>query len=146
MSENTTESFIIDVDLTSVETSMPVLQAGLYDLRIASLTKEENKDKTGDNLKVKFLTVDPAVSTQGKDLAPGVPLFVYYPLQKKEGGKESNFDWKTNLASLQEAALGEKRVQFATAELIGLIVRATVKVEPYAGSDSNKIAKLSQAI
>lgn len=118
----------LDVDLTQVDTQIPVLNKGLYDLQIASFTKEENKEKTGYNLKVGFKTTTKETSVQGKEVNPGFPLFIYIPLQNKQGGS-SSFDFRVRLAQLQEAALGEKRPQFNSEELIGKVVRAACKPE-----------------
>lgn len=116
----------LDVDLTAVDTSIPVLNKGLYDLMIKGMTKEPNKDQTGYNLKVELQTTTKETSVQGNALNPGFKLFIYIPLQTKEG---STFDYRTKLAQLQEAALGEKRAQFNSEELIGKVVRASCKPE-----------------
>lgn len=116
----------LDVDLTEVDTTIPVLPKGLYDLQVSGFSKEENKEKSGYNLKVELKTTAPFTSTQGNEVKPGFPLYIYIPLQNKEG---STFDFRTKLAQLQEAALGEKRPQFNTEELLTKIVRASCKPE-----------------
>lgn len=147
MSENEfNEPLMIDVDLSTVETTRPILVGSLYDLRICGFSKEPSKKAEGAfNLKVEFQTVDPATSITGKEIPSGHKLWSYYPLQNKVDAK-NNFDYKVNLAALQEAALGEKKTQFDTRELIGQVVRATIKVTQYEGTDSNEIGRLSQAV
>jgi hypothetical protein len=116
----------LDVDLTTVDTTIPVLPKGLYDLQIKGMTKEANKTQTGHNLKVELQTTSEITSQQGNPIKPGFKLFMYIPLQTKEG---STFDYRIKLAQLQEAALGEKRPTFNSEELIGKTVRASCKPE-----------------
>lgn len=141
------EPIDLDIDLSQVDTSIPVLNKGIYDLKISGITREENKDKTGYNLKVKFTTTEPATSTNDKEIAPGFPMFKYYPLQKKQGGSDK-FDFRIGLASLIDACLGcmmENRPKFNSGELINKTVRANIAVVENKddGTFQNEIKRLS---
>lgn len=145
--ENQFEPIELDVDLSAVDTQYPVLAKGVYDFDVKSITREENKDKTGFNLKVQFSLVDPAKTYNDKDVAPGLTLTKYYPLQKKEGGSDK-FDYRVGLASLIDAVLNtsmENRPKFNSSDLINKRVRANVAVVKNDQDDSlqNEIKKLS---
>ncbi len=139
------EPLVLDVDLSKVDTSIPVLPPELYDLKVDSITKEENKDKNGFNAKVKFTTTTEITDVKGSPVKIGFPLFSYYPLQNKAEAEDKE-QWKKNFAMLQDAALncsvGNRPARFDANEIIGKIVRANVKVEPYEGRDTNKIGNL----
>jgi hypothetical protein len=140
-----TEPLVIDEDLTNVATTIPSLPDGVYDLRITSITKEQNKDRTGHNGVVTFETTAPAVAVDSRPIAPGHKLRMYMPLQNKPDAKEG-YDWRQRLAQLQEAALGAKQPRFDANELIGRVVRARVKYTPESADfgAKNDIASLSQ--
>lgn len=143
-------AFNLDVDLTNIDPTIPVLTARLYDLRIVDITQEENKEKTGFNAKIKFETTDVAESLDGKSIPPGFPLFSYYPMQpsNKADSKQTDPDaWKKNFAALMDAALGTEtgsRGAFNRDQLIGKVVRANVKVGEYEGRKTNNIGALTK--
>jgi hypothetical protein len=141
---DTIEPLDLDIDLNNVDTTMPIVPAGLRDLRIKSVDKVENKAKDGYNLKVVFETVDPVESLQGKELKPGFPLTRYFSLQpsKKEG---STWDFKVPLAQLLDAAYGTAmgdRPKISK-DLEGKVVRAMVKVREEDGVKSNDVDRLT---
>lgn len=143
------EPIVLDVDLNQVDTSIPVIKPGLYDMEVADITKEENKDKTGYNLKVKFVTKEPAKShkDEEQEINAGFPLFKYYPLQKKEGGSDK-FDWRVGLAQLIDACLGTEmgnRPGFNASELLNKTVRVAVAVSVNKDTEQpqNEIKRIS---
>lgn len=140
------EPLVLDVDLSQVDTAIPVLPANLYDLRVAAITREENKDKNGFNAKVKFETTIDITDMKGNVVKAGFPLFSYYPLQNKPDAEDKE-QWKKNFAALQDAALGTSQgnrpSRFDAGEILGKIVRANVKIDQYEGRDTNKVGALS---
>lgn len=140
------EPLVLDVDLSQVDTTIPVLVPQLYDLKVDAITKEENKQKNGFNAKVKLVTTSAATDKNGKTVKEGFPLFMYFPLQSKSDATDPD-QWKKNFAMLQDAALGcslgNRPPKFDAGEIIGRIVRADVKVEPYEGRDTNKVGNLT---
>jgi len=77
--ENNTGTFsapsFLDEDLSSVDTSMPVIKGGqILEYEVAGVTEETNKDQTGTNLIIKIKTVNPTVSTKGETINPGFPM------------------------------------------------------------------------
>lgn len=139
------EPLDIDVDLSNVDTSMPLLPVALYDLVIDDLKKEDNKDKTGHNLTVTFKTTSPIESVQGKPINPGFTLKKWFPLQpsKKEN---TTWDYRTGLAQLIDAAYGTTMGDRPkiTDDLKGKVVRARVNIEKNKeGLDANAIGALT---
>jgi hypothetical protein len=102
----------LNIDLTDVSTTMPVLSSGLYNMVISDMEVQENKKKTGNNLVVTFKTTTAETSVQAMekgeadDLKPGYPVKKWYPLQQSDN--ENAPDFRRDLAALQEAAVGSK--------------------------------------
>lgn len=143
----------LNLDLTDVDNSMPVLVEGLYILNIDKIEVVENKDKTGNNLLVMFKTAAPATSLKGQangqelDVPAGFPLRQYMPLQNNPNKPESR-DFRENLATFQDAVTGStkgNREKFMPSTYVGQQVAARVKVQddPDYGKQNN-IARLSQ--
>ena len=101
-----------NIDLTNVDTEMPVLCDGTYNFEIKEFEVAENKKKTGHNLCVKFALMTPGDSVKARergesnDISPGFQVRKYYPLQQSDN--ENAPDFRRDLAVLQEAALGAK--------------------------------------
>lgn len=130
----------LDVDLSQVDTSFPVLVGGLKDLRVVGLARAENKAKTGFNLVVSFETTEPDTDLKGNTVLPGYKLTSYYPLQAKEGTAPDKVDgWKRNLAAFQDACLGTEQgtrpAKFIGDDYLNKIVRANVVAEPTEAGD-----------
>lgn len=141
MSDHTTsEPLDLDVDLRAVDTSMPVLKTGLYEMLITDITREQNKEQTGYNLVVTFATANEETTTTDRKVPAGkLKIKQWMPLQSKDGTD----DWQRNLAALQEAALGEKQARFNTADLLNRKVVASVKEDVYQDQPTNKIGRLT---
>ena len=68
MNEN--EPNILDMDLGSMKTDMPLVKAGLYDLKVLSAKVEDNNKQDGHNLNITFTNTIPAQSTKDETLPP----------------------------------------------------------------------------
>lgn len=66
---------ILNEDLTTVDTSRPLLAKASIDLQVASLKLEPNKAGTGQNINIMFKTVNPERSTSQETINPGFPVF-----------------------------------------------------------------------
>lgn len=143
-------------DVNDVDNSRPILLEGSYILNIADIVIEENKEKTGHNLKVTLATTAPATSVEGREkgneenIKPGFKLTRWFPLQAKPG---SDHDFRKGLVELMDAALKTEQGTRPpiTPELLmsckGKEVIASVKVRTetqgqYAGNISNDVARL----
>jgi len=133
--ENTYEPLSFDTDTTDVDTSMPVLAAGLYDLSVNVLGQERNKRDDGYNLVVAFKTVDESTSTRDRVIKPGFTLKNWYPLQSvdKDTGEPTK-RWLENICQLIDAALGTTQADRPSLKLgleqsHGQTVRARIVVE-----------------
>jgi len=93
---------LIDDDLTTVDTSMPLLQPGLYDLKIVKAALGDTKDHTAKQLKLELATTQPAVSEKGEDLSPGVRVF--HRIMTTPKGEITMEQIKRRLGALVQAA------------------------------------------
>lgn len=142
------EPLSLDVDLQNVDTSFPVLVAGNYDLRITSITREENSEKTGFNAVVVLETTESAKSTKDADVPRGYKLKQFLALQPKAGTTDPE-GWKKRIAAFMDAAMGTtqgtRSNKFNSEELVNKIVRAAVVVgvNEKTGNQQNDIKSLS---
>lgn len=144
------EPLDLDVDLTQVDTSMPVFPAGLVDLRIHDMTKEKQKEGDGHNLLVIFSTTEDMNTIQKPDGPPvkaGFALRRYFPLQAKSDAADKE-QWKKGLAELVDAALGTSleagnRPGFSKGLLLNKVVRANLKVGDFNGRPTNEVGILT---
>lgn len=116
---------ILGTDLTSVESSFPILPAGAYEVTIREMKTEPNKAGTGSNLKMKYSLNNPAVSREGKSVNAGYPVFDLISITKTE-----KYDPMPRLAQFKEAATGNKIGGFAPIEqYIGCTMTVQLGVE-----------------
>jgi len=118
-------SALDSLDLSTVETGMPLLPEGLVELVVTEINISENKNKDGHNLNIKFATTQPVTSNEGKALNPGFPIFDLISLKPTE-----KYDPKPRLAEFKEAATGTKTGVFNPVEqYIGLVLTVRLGVE-----------------
>lgn len=142
-------------DLNAVDTSMPVLTEGLYELEVDDVSVKENKAGTGRNLVVRFKTTQPATSVQGAergeehDINPGFPVSCYWPLQQSDNPDAPDFLQRH--AEFQDAVLGTEkgnRPQYNPFAYKGSKVIARIKVtkdETYGlGNDVKRLIHIDE--
>lgn len=123
-----------DLDLTGVDTALPILAPQITTARIVEAKKEPNSKGTGNNLNLKLELTDAAErDSGGEPVSPGFPLFHTVSLVQT-----AKYDPRRNLAELQEAVFGEKRTKFVIEELIGEEVQ--IKVAPE-GTDEDEYGR-----
>lgn len=99
----------ITFDLNEVDTEFPVLDVQDVIAKITKLEIKDGKRPGTRNLVVSFSTVARATSLKGReagqenDIAPGLVIIRYYPLQGNP--EKPDYDFRKNLAELQDAAL-----------------------------------------
>lgn len=64
----------LDMDLNSIDTSIPLLEDGIYDLQVAKVEKAKSKSG-GDMLKLDYVTTAPAMSRSKDQLGAGIHVF-----------------------------------------------------------------------
>ena len=99
------------LDLTNVETGMPVLREGLVGIEVLEAKIEPNKKGTGSNLNLKFGLTDPWEALDGKAINPGFPLFHTISLVQTE-----KYNPLQNLAAFKECVTGTKSGNFLPVE------------------------------
>jgi len=129
---------ILGTDLSSVESSFPILPGGMYEVTIAEMKTEANKAGTGSNLKMKYTLVNPATARDGKTVNAGFPLFDLISITKTE-----KYDPTQRLAQFKEAATGNKSGSFAPIEqYIGMTMAIQLSVEESAEfGTSNRVKR-----
>ena len=135
----------LNIDLTQVDTSFPVLAPGTYQMRIDEVVIAPNKAGTGSNLVVSFATTDEEQTKNGDSLKPGFKVRKWYPLQASEHSADS---WLRNLVILTDAVFKitdpSERKPFnedLIAAMRGNEVKCTVKVSTdQSGAVNNDIS------
>ena len=124
-----------NVDLTTVETGIPLLKEGLYDVRVDSMIIKPNKANDGEILETKMVLEQSGESVTGEEVKPGFPIFHRVSLKITE-----KYNPARNLAALQDCFLGGRAAEFDTEEFIGKTGTVKLKIrrdEEY--GDSNEV-------
>lgn len=112
-------------DFSNVQTGIPLISKGLYEVEVLEITPKQNKKGTGVNLNIKLGLVNAANKHEGDGTVnPGFPLFDLISLTPTE-----NYDPRTRLAAFMECFLGRKDVPFnPLSQYIGLkgVVRVNI--------------------
>lgn len=147
MENNTPDALGLNLNLSGVDTSMPVLEAGHYICRVAEVDVKENKAGTGRNLLCIYETQGPATSVQGRetgkteDIKPGYKLRAYMPLQQSDNPDAPDF--RKGLAQFQDAVerstMENRSPQFNPFSYIGMevVVRVDVSKDDVYGLGNN---------
>lgn len=128
----------LDTDLGSVDTSMPLVENGVYELRVDKVEIKETSRKDGRFISLDMVTTAPSKGRKGEDLGPGVHIFDN--VMCNPTGKGTWDMVKRNLGALVQAGA----VQGATIgnidswvpQLTGRVLKVRVGYEP-AGVDRN---------
>jgi len=121
---------LLGSDLSGVSTAMPVLEPNTYDFTIAKIEAVDNKAKTGKVLVISLTLAQSAVAFEThKVINAGFPVITRMGLV--ESDKYSAEDIKRNLATFQEAALGERLAAgfLPLEQYYGKTITARTKVE-----------------
>lgn len=105
-------------DLSNVQTTFPLLNAGLCKVRVAEISTAPNKTNTGNNLKIKFVTVDAQPATRAGvpcEIAPGYPIMFTHSLVQTE-----KFDPRERLAQIMDCFLGKRGSFMPVEQFLGL--------------------------
>lgn len=111
------------VDLSTVRTSLPILAAGMYVVTLKAASVDANKKGTGSNLSLEVTLTNPALDDQGKEVAPGFPLFDTVSLVRtfKPDGTTISYDPVKRLVELLEAFGVEKAGSMTPRDMLALI-------------------------
>lgn len=121
----------LDEDLSGVDTSMPLVKEGIYELKVDEIEKIPNKAEDGELLKFKFKTTSAMESVDGQPIAEGYTLFHQISITPTE--KYTKDAIKRNVAAFVQAAGGTHLMPLE--QWKGKIVQAKVKVQ---GERTNK--------
>ena len=98
-------------DFTNVETGMPTIPKGLYEVEVLTATIDRNKKQTGSNANFKFGLTQPTTAEDGKAVNPGFPVFHVISLVKTD-----KYDPLQNIARFMECFTGTKSGKFLPVE------------------------------
>ena len=111
------------LDLSTVQTALPVLPAGVYEVIVSELKFDENKAKTGKLLNIKLTLVNPCKSLPDdkgatREVNQGFPLFDRISAVRtfKDDGIEVKYDPLPRFAAFKEGVLGDKTGAFMPLE------------------------------
>lgn len=120
---------MLNADLTGVDTSFPVLEAGIVPVVIAKCYQGQSKEKKTPGLFFEFTTVAPQKTTTGHMRPPGFLLrdTVWFTPPKNEGEQPRALQ---QLAQIKEAVFGTKEGAFGDpAMYVGKPVTLRLAVE-----------------
>ena len=127
-------------DLTTVDTSTPLLKDGEYEVTIYKMDLVTTKTAPPrPMLKIEAKLVEGGEDQNGGRLYPGFPIFDNIMLVDEEQPDRV----AKRCAVLQECFLGERRVKFNTDDFIGQSGVVRIKTEPAKGAfpASNRVAR-----
>jgi hypothetical protein len=128
-----------NLDLSTVQTAMPILHDGVYEATVAEVKIEPNSKKDGNNVNIKT-TLNYAAKgwvknargeKEDRDVAPGFPVYDTISLKetRKENG-ELKYDPRPSVARFMEGVLGSRTGNFFPLDqYIGRRVMIRVKTE-----------------
>tara|TARA_B100000131_G_C17877483_1_gene516856 strand:- start:152 stop:637 length:486 start_codon:yes stop_codon:yes gene_type:complete len=141
-----------EVDMTAVDTSMPLLPSGNYTTRVAQMEVAESKAKPGRfNLVVTLETTeDVQAHDSDRMLNAGWKLKQYYPMQAPDPNP-SGFDYRENIARFMDAVLGTNRTNrpaFDTtySDYLNREVNAVVSIREITDDSGAKTGMLSNEV
>lgn len=140
----------IDMDLTGVETTIPTMKSEDVKLQCAESAIQPNKDRTGHNWHLKFVTTDTLTAVDGREIKPGFPLYLDVALQARDDATDPK-GFERGLSSAIDALFGStkaNRPRFNN-ELVGAakgkIVTGTVYADEWpkgSGQFNNKVRRI----
>lgn len=139
----------LDIDLASVDTSMPLLVETIYDLRIDTAEIKKTNDGKGEIVNLVLVTTAPATSKVGEPLNPGVKVFdraMTTPVGKATWAMVTqNLGAITQAAKLPPGVARLNNIPEWVPQLVGRTVRCKVGYEPE-GSKNGKSYKAKNTI
>jgi hypothetical protein len=124
-----------NVDLTTVETGIPLLADGLYEVRVEEMTVAPTKNGDSNMLNIKLSLEQSATTTGGESVSPGFPIYDRIWL-----GTTDKYTPAKRLASLMDGFLGARSPKLNTEDFIGKtgVVRLKIRRDETYG-ESNEV-------
>lgn len=118
----------LEGDMSGVDTSMPIIKAGIYVLEVSDIKMEPNKKGDGQNLRITLKTTvdDIAIVGDGDPVKKGFPIFHTISVSPTE--KYSQEAITKAVATFVQAIPGHTRL-FPLEQFKGQLVHAKVTVE-----------------
>ena len=142
-----TDPLQVNVALDGVETSIPLLPEGDYQVQVKESSVDSNKDKTGLNWNLKLGLASATTAVDGRAVNPDFPLFAVCALQARDDSKDPEA-FKRQISSVVDALFGTDKTNRPnfTAELVqtavGKLAMAHVIIDEYQGQKNNKVSRL----
>lgn len=115
-----------DVDLTTVETGIPILAPGTYPVTVVEMELGEAK-KGGGLLTIKLGLTEPCLDEKGQAVQVGFPMFDRVSLVPKD-----TYNPARRLAELQDCFTGRK-AGFDTDDFTGAVGSVIISIEEEKG-------------
>lgn len=142
----------IEIALTDVETTLPVLPDGDYRFQVVESVIEANKDQNGYNWKLKLGLVEPTTAVDGRPVSPNFPVFHTCALQAREDSTDKEA-FKRSLGETIDAIFQSDKATRPNfnSKLVQEAIGRTVKAQVYAdewpknsGNLNNKVRRLKK--
>lgn len=124
----TPSTSLLDEDLSSIDTSFPIVKEGIYDLELMTVEEVSTKDQQGSMVKIKFALTEDAQGVSGDVVNKGYPIFHQIVVTPK-GGLTMEMVKKSLASVLQPMGMKSLR-DLLTAGKQGKIVRVKLVVQP----------------
>lgn len=126
---------IPNVDLTTVETGIPLLPEGLYEVQVETVEVKPTKDGRGQMLSLKYGLAEAAETVNGESVSPGFPIFDRVSLNVTE-----KYSPAKRLAAIMDCFIGARTPKLNTEDLIGKsgVVRLKIRRDEQYG-ESNEV-------
>lgn len=139
----------INVQIGGIDSSVPLLPEGDYQVQVVESTVEPNKDKTGLNWNMKLGLAGAATAIDGRPVNPNFPFFMVLALQAREDSKDPEA-FKRSLCDAVDAIFGTDKTNRPDITLptiqsaVGKLVMAQVILDEYQGVKNNKVRRLKK--
>lgn len=147
-----TDPLNINIPLANVETTLPLLDEGDYQVQVTEASADANKDNNGLNLNLVLSLVNPTTAIDGRPVSTNHKLFATYALQAREDSKDKEA-YQRSLGDLLDALfLTDKSNRQALThaliqDMVGKSAIATVYLDEWpkgSGNKNNKVRRLKK--
>lgn len=139
----------INIPLANVETTLPVLQEGDYQLQVVESFIDANKDNNGLNWNLTLALINPGKAIDDREVKPNHKIFHAMACQPRSDSKDTEA-YQRSLGEAIDALFGTDKsnrpalTHALVQEAVGKMCLATVIVDEWKGNKNNKVRRLKK--